>query len=584
MEKRGIIAIILTFLIIVIWSFVQSKFYPPQPAKETKKEQVSPPAPSRVGPGEEKKEEKEIKKAAPSKDGKAIQKVKEVERKEVSIETEDYWAVFTNDNAGLKHFKFKKYKDRVEESGMAVRLVQFVEGLLGKKVEEPKKPEPLDLIAKEEEGLPLGLKLVDSKTSFGAGNWEVDKETLTLSRGGEDGEVTFEKGLENGLKVLKHYRFHPETYTIDIDVEIQNPTAQEATLQMGLDWVGKIELAKLADEGNKDFGLRYAFLKNEKVEVKQFGGASSGGCVPSCGPQKRTVEVSQFSDRGEIKWFSFGGEYFSAMLIPPPAVKDVALSVKTDDKDTLSATIYAAPVTVAPGQSAKIPYRAYLGPKDERQLKAIGVEAEKLVNFGWFTVVAKPLLWFINLTHGLTKNYGIDIILISILIKIIFLPLTQISFKSMKEMQKIQPEMNRLREQYKNDKARLQQEIMLLYKRRKVNPMSGCLPMVIQIPVFIALYNALQNTIEMRHAPFFLWIRDLSAKDPLYITPIIMGATMVIQQKMTPSAADPAQAKMMLLMPVMFTFLFLNFPAGLVLYWMVNNILSIAHQYYLNKR
>jgi YidC/Oxa1 family membrane protein insertase len=156
--------------------------------------------------------------------------------------------------------------------------------------------------------------------------------------------------------------------------------------------------------------------------------------------------------------------------------------------------------------------------------------------------------------------------------------------KSMKEMQKVQPEMARLKEQYKNDKARLQQEIMLLYKRRKINPMSGCLPMLIQIPVFIALYNALQNAIEMRHAPFFLWIQDLSAKDPLYISPIIMGASMVIQQKMTPSAADPAQAKMFLLMPVMFTFLFLNFPSGLVLYWLVNNVLSIAQQYYLNKK
>ena len=154
----------------------------------------------------------------------------------------------------------------------------------------------------------------------------------------------------------------------------------------------------------------------------------------------------------------------------------------------------------------------------------------------------------------------------------------------MKEMQKVQPEMNRLKEQYKNDKARLQQEIMLLYKRRKINPMSGCLPMLIQIPVFIALYNALQYTIEMRHAPFFFWIKDLAAKDPIYVTPLIMGATMVIQQKMTPSAADPTQAKMFLLMPVMFTFLFLNFPSGLVIYWLINNVLSIAHQYYLNKR
>jgi YidC/Oxa1 family membrane protein insertase len=320
------------------------------------------------------------------------------------------------------------------------------------------------------------------------------------------------------------------------------------------------------------------------VEKKEFGGASSGGCVPSCGPQNKTVQPFEFSDRGDIKWFSFGGEYFSAMLIPPSTVKDVTLSVKGNAKDILQATLSPTPSTVPSQQSIKIPYRIYLGPKAEKQLKAIGVQAEKLVDFGWFTIVAKPLLWFINLTHTVTKNFGIDIILISILIKVIFLPLTQMSFKSMKEMQKVQPEMNRLKETYKNDKARLQQEIMLLYKRRKVNPMSGCLPMLIQIPVFIALYNALQNTIEMRHAPFFLWIQDLSAKDPIYITPLIMGATMVIQQKMTPTAADPAQAKMFLMMPVMFTFLFLNFPSGLVLYWMVNNILSIAHQYYMNEK
>jgi len=217
-------------------------------------------------------------------------------------------------------------------------------------------------------------------------------------------------------------------------------------------------------------------------------------------------------------------------------------------------------------------------------LRQVGADAEKLVDFGWFTVVGKPLLWFLNMTNKFTGNYGIDIIILSLLIKIIFLPLTQISFKSMKEMQKVQPEMSRLREIYKNDKARLQQEIMLLYKRRKINPMSGCLPMVIQIPVFIALYNVLQYTFEIRHAPFVLWITDLSAKDPIYLTPLVMGATMVIQQKMTPTAADPAQAKMFMLMPVMFTFLFLSFPSGLVLYWLVNNVLSIAHQYYLTRK
>jgi YidC/Oxa1 family membrane protein insertase len=217
-------------------------------------------------------------------------------------------------------------------------------------------------------------------------------------------------------------------------------------------------------------------------------------------------------------------------------------------------------------------------------LRNLGAETDKLINFGFFTIVAKPLLWLLNVTHHATKNFGVDIILLSILLKIIFLPLTQMSMKSMKEMQKVQPEMNRLKEMYKNDKAKLQQEIMLLYKRRKINPLSGCLPMLIQIPVFIALYNVLQNTFEMRHAPFIWWIRDLSAKDPIYITPLIMGATMVIQQKMTPSAADPAQAKLFMLMPIMFTFLFLNLPSGLVLYWLVTNVLSIAQQYYITKK
>jgi YidC/Oxa1 family membrane protein insertase len=261
----------------------------------------------------------------------------------------------------------------------------------------------------------------------------------------------------------------------------------------------------------------------------------------------------------------------------------MTLTVKGDEGNLLKADLIAPQFSIPPKEAVKIPYRLYLGPKDEGRLKTLGVDAEKLLDFGYFTIVAKPLLWFLRLTNTVTKNFGMDILILSILIKIIFLPLTQISMKSMKEMQKVQPEMTRLKETYKDDKARLQQEIMLLYKRRKINPMSGCLPMLIQIPVFIALYNALQNAIEMRHAPFLLWIQDLSAKDPLYISPIIMGASMVIQQKMTPTATDPAQAKMFLLMPVMFTFLFLSFPSGLVLYWLVNNVLSIAHQYYLNK-
>jgi YidC/Oxa1 family membrane protein insertase len=573
MEKRAIYAILLTFFIIIAWTFLQSKFFPQAPSKpqpqEVKKEQVTP---------TEKTAEKKVSGETRLAKEKAPGKPKVIPPKEVSVETQNYWAVFTSEDARLKHFRLKKYEDRVEESSLTIKLTQFVEEILGKKVIEQKKPEPLDLVNTKEKSLPLGLTF-----SLSDENWEVDKDQLRLLESGEKGEITFSKTLENGLKVLKRLKFTSDQYTINLEVEVQNNSSKEITNQMGLEWIGQIELVKLAKEENKDYGLKYSFLRNQKVEKKEFGGSATSGCIPGCGTQKTTIEPFETTDKGDIKWFSFGGEYFTALLIPPPS-KEITLSVKGTENYLLKADVITPPISIPPREKVNAQYQIYLGPKDEDLLKRLGVGAEKLVDFGWFTIIAKPLLWFLKLTNKITGNFGIDIIILSILIKIIFIPLTQISMKSMKEMQKVQPEMTRLKEQYKNDKARLQQEIMLLYKRRKINPMSGCLPMLIQIPVFIALYNALQYTIEMRHAPFFFWIRDLAAKDPIYITPLIMGATMVIQQKMTPTAADPTQAKMFMLMPVMFTFLFLNFPSGLVIYWLINNVLSIAHQYYLNKK
>jgi len=581
MDKRAILAIILTFLVILLWSFIQSKFFPSEPSKGTKKEEVAP-----LEKGTEKKidiVEEYLRKVETSKKEEMPHlKPKSFVKKEVSIETQNYWAVFTSEDARLKHFKLKKYEDSVEESPLTIKLTQFIQNLIGSKIEKPNKPAPLDLVnTKEAEGLPLGLVF---HPSMGNGGWDVDKEKLQLLNSGEKGEVTFLKNLDNGLKILKKYRFTSEKNIIDMEVEIQNKTHKEITNQLGVEWIGRVELEKLADKENKDFGLKYAFMKNQKVETNDLGGAGSSGCTPGCGSYKKNIEPFEFSDKGEIVWYAFAGEYFTTLVIPPPSEKNITLTVKGNEKNILKTNIISSSIAIPPKQAVKILYRIYMGPKEEGHLKELGVGAEKLVDFGFFTIVAKPLLWFLRMTNTITKNFGIDIIILSILIKIIFLPLTQISFKSMKEMQKVQPEMARLRETYKNDKARLQQEIMLLYKRRKINPMSGCLPMLIQIPVFIALYNALQNSIEMRHAPFFLWIKDLSAKDPIYITPLIMGATMVIQQKMTPTAADPTQAKMFMLMPIMFTFFFLNFPSGLVLYWLVNNVLSIAHQHYLNKR
>lgn len=570
MDKRALLAIALTFFVIFFWGVIQSKFFPQPPADQTRKELPK----EEIAP-EDKREIKPITE-------RPISKPKIAVKKETSIETPYFLAVVTNDDARLKHFKLKQYEDRVEESPLTLRLTQFFRDLFGGKAEKPKKPEPLDLVnTKDDVGLPLGVVFHGLP---GQERWEVDKEKLQLDKPGETGKVTFSKNLDNGLKLLKKYNFSSDNKVIDLEVEVQNPTPKQVSTQVGLEWIGRVELEKFAEEGNKDYGLKYAFLKDQKVERKELGGAGASGCTPGCGTPKKRIDAFEWSDQGNVRWFAFEGEYFTALLVPPSSEKNINLNIKGNENNMLVAKMSTSPISIMPGETFRTNYRVYLGPKVTAPLKELGVGAEGLIDFGFFTVVAKPLLWFLKTTHSVTKNFGIDIIILSILIKIIFLPLTQISMKSMKEMQKVQPEMQRLKEQFKNDKARVQQEIMLLYKRRKINPMSGCLPMLVQIPVFIALYNALQNSIEMRHAPFLFWIRDLSAKDPIYITPIIMGATMVLQQKMTPTAADPAQAKIFMLMPIMFTFLFLNFPSGLVLYWMVTNILSIAHQYYMNKK
>ena len=582
MEKRTIIAIILMFIVLALWGVIESKFFPKAPPQTQKQEEKK----EQPASGEERIEKKEgMREAKPPKPGSGPAAINAVEKKEVSVETQNFWAVLTSEDGRVKHFRLKKYEDRAKEASMTITLLGLVHGILGKKVEEPPKPKPVDLVnTGENEGLPLGLTFSDPSLAQSEGYWEVDKESLKLLNSGEKGDITFVKTFEGGVKVYKRYEFTAGEEAVNVEIEIQNQSPKDLTTQVGLEWVGKVELHKLAEEGNKDFGLKYAFFKNQKAEVKDLAGAGGSGCTPGCESAKKSVDPFEFSDKGDIGWYAFEGEYFAAMLFPPPSEKNVTLAVKGNEKGLVKAAIMTSAVSVPSQQSVKVPFKVYMGPRSEDQLKKLGNSAEKLIDFGYFTIVAKPILWFLNLTNKATNNYGIDIIIVSILMKLIFLPLTQISFKSMKQMQKIQPEMTRLRETYKNDKARLQQEIMLLYKRRKVNPMSGCLPMVIQIPVFIALYNALQNAIEMRHAPFFLWITDLAAKDPLYISPIVMGASMVIQQKMTPTAADPAQAKLFLLMPVMFTFLFLSFPSGLVVYWLINNVLSIAHQSYINKR
>jgi YidC/Oxa1 family membrane protein insertase len=256
--------------------------------------------------------------------------------------------------------------------------------------------------------------------------------------------------------------------------------------------------------------------------------------------------------------------------------------------------------SIAAGAQHTYHYLLFFGPMSMQVLDAAGHDLGKALNFGWFNFLAKPCVWLMNKLYSVIPNYGVAIIILTILIKVILWPLGSKSYKSMSEMKKIQPLMKEIREKYKNDKKKMNEEVMNLYRTYKINPLGGCLPMLVQLPVFFALYRMLYQAIELRHAPFFLWIDDLSAPDRLFrfdfaipfmqppygipVLTIIMGATMLLQQKMSPPMGDPTQAKMMMFMPLIFTVIFINFSSGLVLYWLVNNILSISQQYYIQKK
>ena len=291
----------------------------------------------------------------------------------------------------------------------------------------------------------------------------------------------------------------------------------------------------------------------------------------------------------DLKWIAQEDKYFFASLVPITTMEEARVWKIKD-----------SPVIAFKGKSGTNSFILYAGPKEYDNLKTLKVGLEHIVDFGFFSILAIPLFWVLKLFYNLTANYGWAIILLTIVTRIPFIPLINKSQKSMKKMQEIQPRMAEIKEKYKKDPQRMQKEMMEIYKTHKVNPVGGCLPILLQIPVFFALYKILLIAIELRAAPFMLWIQDLSAPDTLFghipaaipliggfavgPLPIVMGITMVIQQKMTPTSLDPTQNKMMMLMPIIFTFLFLNFASGLVLYWLINNIFSIAQQFYTNKK
>ena len=281
-------------------------------------------------------------------------------------------------------------------------------------------------------------------------------------------------------------------------------------------------------------------------------------------------------------WLAFVQHYFVAGWIPPAKAARGYEVLKRDDG--LYAGYVRLPAgTLAPGASTTVTVPLYAGPQEQRRLAAVAPGFDLVVDYGWLTIIAWPLFWLLEKFHDLSGNWGVAIILLTVLIKIIFFPLSAASYKSMAKMKLITPRMTKIREMYEHDRQKMNQAMMDLYKTEKINPLGGCFPILVQIPVFIALYWVLLAAIELRHAPFILWIRDLSALDPYYVLPILMTVTMVVQTRLNPVPPDPVQAKVMQFMPFIFSIFFFFFPAGLVLYWLVNNILSILQQWQIQR-
>ncbi|MDY0251412.1 MAG: membrane protein insertase YidC [Pseudomonas sp.] len=376
-----------------------------------------------------------------------------------------------------------------------------------------------------------------------------------------DTNVIFRKDL-NGIEIYKNFYFEKDSYIIKLSTEVKNRTISTLQDSYSIGFYNSI----IDNQSKNRFDFEGSITLHDDEIVKE----------------DHDDLVNGHTSYGEkTLWSGFTLKYFMSLFINE--LNDAQVVVSCNDKYFLHQINYPE-FSILPGETLTFTTLLYSGPKETNQLSKFDYNLSRAVDFGFFSFLAKPLHFFLNYFYNILGNYGISIILLTVIIKLIFWPLTQKSYVSMKAMQKLQPEMKKIREKYRTDRDGLNRATMQLYQENRVNPLGGCLPMLVQIPVFFALYKVLLDTIELRHAPFMLWITDLSVKDPYFVTPVLMGITMFIQQKLTPSTMDPIQAKMMLAMPIVFTFLFLNFPAGLVLYWLVNNLLTILQQYLIYRR
>lgn len=551
-QTRLLVAIALSFLVFLLWSVV---FAPKKPVIPTEQAQEI----SASGTPQEKQTSKAVKQEAvekPSTGELTPVKASQASRsaRSISVDTPLYRITLSEEGAAVISMVLKEYRETID-------------------AESPNK----ELIPKEIAG---GTVLSSFGGSSGAlvenAVFAMDQSADSITVQGGPSDLRFSFATADGLRIEKSYRFFPDSYLIDMNITVHNGSDQpiQGPLAVGLRDVAVLEAGAYGFQGPSG-------LINGKLE------------------QVKTKKIAEHNKlEGKIHWVAVEGQYFMSSLISKTPIEGAMLLAHNGK--ILENQLVIQSEAIAPGSDQTVAYSIFMGPKSLSVLKAVNNELDRAIDFGWLEFIAKPCLYFMNFIYRYIPNYGIAIIILTIITRLIFWPLAQKSYKSMNDMRRLQPLMQEIREKYKDDKARINQETMALYRTYKINPMGGCLPMLIQMPVFFALYRMLYQAIELRHAHFFGWINDLAAPDRLFhfgfkipfmnepygipVLTIIMGATMLLQQKLSPQAGDPIQAKMMMMMPIVFTFIFINFPSGLVLYWLVSNLVSIAQQYYTQKK
>ncbi len=562
MEKNAIIAVVLSILVLVVYQY----FFVPTPDQPLSQRNTTKELAQQDHAGEKRageisqapgKKSSTIQPASPVQTGVSENNTasqlpeKAAEGQDIVVETSLFRATFTESGGAIKSFVLKKYRQTLDKNSPGVELVNVAPPIL-----------------------PLGLKLTANNKPVDMRGLKFNYEgpaKIILSEPEQEQKIVLSARLQDGTGIKKIFSIKNDTYLIHLEVLVENGSAGNYTL----------------------------FLYNRPYKHGKSRYIFTG---PSYCSQGRMTEVKidkpgqhqQFT--GYVDWMAYGDNYFMTSVIPDIPETQWRLDFNRIDQDGLTESAISRSIAPDKQQKRVAEMEVYFGPKEIKRLNALGHNLSAAINFGWFDPIAKPLLYTLHFLYRYLHNYGLAIIVLTILIKIVFWPLSHKSAKSMKTMQKLAPKLQKIKEKYGDDKERLNKEMMQLYKTYKVNPMSGCLPMLLQIPVFFALYKVLLMSIELRHAPFMLWINDLSAPDRLMVPGIeipylgglpvltvLMGASMWLQMKMSPSSMDPTQAKIMQMLPIVFTFMFISFPSGLVLYWLVNNILTIAQQYYINK-